>query len=435
MRRTRTRFEDARRTIVVITLVGLALRVGWWWIAHPEPVSDFLGYRSIAFRLITNGEYSRGGMTTAFRTPGYPGFLGLGMIVWRSDRWLSMVNVGVSTAAIPLVAWFAARAGLGRRIAIVSAALVAILPTFVLWAPVLASEHLQIALILVAWSLSCATVTRSRALVAGLVYGVAVLVRPESLFFLLAVPLLIRIAGPTWRHVVPLAAITVVTAGLVVAPWYVRNEIVVGRGSGLSTSGGLNFYLAHREHGYRFVEPALTPLRGLDELETNRQGYSLGLQTIRSNPFGLVRTTLHYSYELYRTPTYVAQYSTRKNLGTPYRAGVSQSVVERARLASTIGWIVTLGLVPVGLAVLWADARRRTALRALVGLLAANWLCFAVVFWGMPRDRYAVEPVLVVIAAAGITSATKVFRVATRRAARDRETTAADPCPVDGNGR
>lgn len=395
---------------MVITLVGLALRVGWWWVAHPEPVSDFLGYRSIAFRLITDGEYSRGGVTTAFRTPGYPGFLGLGMIVWRSDRWLSMLNVGVSTAAIPLVAWFAVRAGLARYTAIVSAALVAILPTFVLWAPVLASEHLQIALILIAWSMSCATVTRSRALAAGLVYGAAVLVRPESLFFLMAVPLLIRITRATWRRVVSLAAITVVTAGLVIAPWYMRNEIVVGRGSGLSTSGGLNFYLAHREHGYRFVEPALTPLRGLDELEMNRQGYALGFQTIGSNPSGLVRTTLRYSYELYGAPTYVAHYSTRKNLGPPYRAGVSQRVVDGARLASRVGWIVTVGLVLVGLAVLGADARRRTGLRALVGLLVANWLCFAVVFWGMPRYRYAVEPVLAVIAATGIASVMKVFR-------------------------
>lgn len=110
---------------------------------------------------------------------------------------------------------------------------------------------------------------------------------------------------------------------------------------------------------------------------------------------------------------------------------MSQRVVEGARLASTIGWILTLGLLPVGLAVLWADARRRAVLRSLVGLLAANWLCFAVVFWGMPRYRYAVEPVLAVIAAAGIASATKFFRVAIPQPrARRRWSAIGDESPI-----
>jgi hypothetical protein len=51
---------------------------------------------------------------------------------------------------------------------------------------------------------------------------------------------------------------------------------------------------------------------------------------------------------------------------------------------------------------LWLGGRRR-AFGALGALLAANWLCFTVVFWGMPRYRYAVEPVLAILAAVGLT--------------------------------
>lgn len=404
------------RTLLIITVVGLALRVAWWWIAHPEPVSDFLGYRSIAIRMVTDGVYTRGGVTTAFRTPGYPAFLGLGLWIWQSDRWLSLLNVFVSTAAIPLSAWCAIRLGLSRQTALVTAALVAILPTFVFWAPVLASEHLQVVILLVAWSMTCRTLTRRRAIGVGVLYGVAILVRPESVFFLLAVPVLLRVGATNWRRVVPLAAVVAVTAGLVVTPWYLRNEMVVGRGAGLSTSGGLNFYLAHREQGYRYVEPEFTPLRGLDEVAMNRRGYSLGLDLIRDHPADLIRTTLRYSYELYRAPTYVAHYSTRKNVGPPYRAGVSRSTVEWAKTVSWVGWVLTAGFAVVGtVSLAIRRGSRRRALAGLLALVGANWLCFAVVFWGMPRYRYAIEPVITMVAAAGIVA------LARRRRSQPRE--------------
>lgn len=409
--------------------VGLALRVGWWWIAHPEPVSDFLGYRSIAIRWVTDGVYTRGGVTTAFRTPGYPAFLGLGLWIWESDRWLSMLNVFVSTAAIPLSAWFAITLGLGRRIALVTAALVAVVPTFVFWAPVLASEHVQIAVLLVAWSLTVRASTPRQAIGVGVLYGVAILVRPESIFFVLAVPILIRFGIAPWRRIVPLTLVVAVTAGLIVAPWYVRNEVVVGRGAGLSTSGGLNFYLAHREHGYRYVEPDVTPLRGLDELAMNRRGYELGLDLVRHRPADVIRTTLRYSYELYRAPTYTAHYSTRKNVGPPYHAGVSRSTVQAAKTASSIAWVVTAGLLIVGFGALaFGRGRDRRALAALLALVTANWLCFAVVFWGMPRYRYAIEPVLAIMAAVGVVA---IMNQCTRSQSREvRGVVEADQTPL-----
>lgn len=397
-----TRPDLSRRALLAIVLIAAALRIAWWWIAHPEPVSDYLGYRSIALRLFENGEYTRLGEPTAWRTPGYPMFLALSMNVSRSDSWLSMMNVLLSIGAVPLTWWFVRRLGLGTSVALVAAATVAVMPTLVLWAPVLGSENLQVVLALIAWSLSCGVLNLRRAIGAGLVFGAAVLVRPESLFFLLAVPWLVRIGVAEWRRVVPLAGVIFLSAGVLIAPWYLRNEVVVGRGAGLSTTGGFNFYLAHREHGYRYVDPEATPLAGLDELDLNRRGYSLGLNAIRSNPLGMARSSLRSSYELYRPPTYAAFYSTRRQTPSPYQPGVSATVVRSATRASVVGWVVTASLVPVGFAALLAVLRTRHALSALVALLIANWLCFAVVFWGMPRYRFAVDPVLGIFAAVGL---------------------------------
>jgi 4-amino-4-deoxy-L-arabinose transferase-like glycosyltransferase len=402
--------DRAARAIIALTLAGLFLRVAWLVIARPEPVSDFLGYRSLADRLLTTHQFTRNGVATAYRTPGYPVTLALGMIVSRANWWLSSVNIALSTAAIPATWVLATRLGVGRRTAIVSAALVAFVPTFVLYSPVLASEHLQLILVLWAWCLSLRVRTGGQAVVCGLVYGVAVLVRPESLFFLLALPWMIRFAVPTWRRAAWLATVTALGSALVVLPWCVRNEIVVGRGAALSTTGGFNLYLAHRtEPGYRFLEPEHTELVGLDELATSRRGQELALQNIRSDPVGLVSTTWHHTYELYRTPTYASGYSTLRNGRENYVRTVSHAVETSASRAVQVGWYAIVALLPVGIAGLLLIRRLRRARDALVALVVANWLCFAVIFWGMPRYRYAIEPLLCIVAALGISAIVDVL--------------------------
>src|SRR4051812_30384429 len=77
------------RVVLGLTLFGAALRIGWLFVAHPAPVSDFLGYASLANRWLTTGQYARFGSPTAYRTPGYPAFLALGMSVSRATFWLS----------------------------------------------------------------------------------------------------------------------------------------------------------------------------------------------------------------------------------------------------------------------------------------------------------------------------------------------------------
>ena len=72
------------RPLVAIVLVGFALRLFWWWFAHPGATSDYAGYRAMATRLYLHGEYTRNGVVTAWRAPGYVLFLVAGMVVSRA---------------------------------------------------------------------------------------------------------------------------------------------------------------------------------------------------------------------------------------------------------------------------------------------------------------------------------------------------------------
>jgi hypothetical protein len=396
------------RTLIGIVALGATIRVGWWWYAHPGPVSDYLGYRSFALRLVTTGEYTRGGLPSAWRAPGYPLFLAAGMVVSRAGMWLSLLNVVVSCAAIPLTWCFARRLGFGERVALLAAVMVAVSPTLVLWSAVLGSENLQLPLVLGAWVLTSRVTRVAPAALAGVLFGLAILVRPESLFYLLAAPALVRLATGSWQTAVRLSVVVISACVVVLLPWYVRNEAVVGHSVGLSSTGGINFYLAHRPSGYAWVPLTQTPLDGLSESAASQTGYRLGWDAIKHRPLALVSDIAHGTRELYSMPHYSVKYSTvHTSRYPPYRRTVPSLAVSIGTVAADAAWIATAALLPVGVAALLVAAARRTALLALLALVIANWFCFAVVFWGHARYRFAIEPVLAIVAAVGVNSLTE----------------------------
>lgn len=388
------------RAVVLVALVGLALRLVWCVVAQPGPVADYLGYRSMAERLLTEGTFIRDGVPTAWRVPGYPAVLALAMVVSRAGLWLSAFNALLSAAVVPLTACVAHRLRLPTRAVVVGAVAAAVMPPLVLWAPVLGSENLQVPLVLGAIALALDPRQRRGAHVgSGALFGAAVLVRPESLVYLAAAPVLVWASGTTARRALVRSAPLVLTAVVVVAPWYVRNEVVVGRGVGLSSTGGMNFYLAHRPDGYGFVDPRHTPLAGLTEDELSETGYRLGIEHLREEPFAIVGDVAEGTVELLSPPSYAAHYSTRETGRYPFPASVPPEVEGAARFVAVAGWIPLALVAAVGLVRLRTRPR---ALASLGALLLANWACFAVVFWAMPRYRLPVEPLLCIAVGAAV---------------------------------
>ena len=188
-------------------------------------------------------------------------------------------------------------------------------------------------------------------------------------------------------------------------PWVVRNEVQVGR-VGLSSVGGLNFYLAHRANGYGFAYD--TPLAGLDEVSMSRRGYVLGIEHLREDPVGLLDDVAVGTRRLYEPPRYAAFYSTRSFAPiAPYPRSVSASLLSDVRTVDQDGWYIIAALAVAGWILLIAN-RRRAAL-VVTGFAAANWICFTVMFWALPRYRFPVEPLLCITAAVAIDTLIRRF--------------------------
>jgi 4-amino-4-deoxy-L-arabinose transferase-like glycosyltransferase len=401
------------RAIVALTVFAFALRLGWLLAAHPAAVSDALGYKSLAARWLHEGLYERGGQPTAWRTPGYITFLAGGLVVSDSDFWLSLLNVLAATTVIPLIAVFARRLGLSATVALIAAALAAVMPPMVLWSVVVGPENVQAPLLLAALILA-ADPRRSwrSAIWSGIAFGVAILVRPESIVYLPVVALVL-VPAP-WRAVGLRTVVVAAVALVLCAPWVVRNQIEVGS-VGLSSVGGVNFYFAHRNNGYGYVPYQTTPLADLDEASMSKRGYKLGVENLRDDPGRLVGDIVEGTHRLYEPPRYAPWFSTRGFAKVaPYPRDVSARFYSVVQRVNVVGWYAIAGVAVAGWVLL--VARRRRAALVITGFAVANWICFAVVFWALPRYRFPVEPLLCLSAAVAIDA---LIRILQRRARSD----------------
>ena len=396
-----------RTQMALILLLALGLRLGWALYARPVPLSDYLEYRNLAAAILDHGAYGYP-QPTAFRLPAYPLLLALFMLVGRSDLWLSLVNVLLSTAMCLAAAalarrLFPGRAGVGRLAALACA----LNPAFVFYSPLLASEHLFVLLMTAVLLLGLGeSAGRPRTVLAGLVWGAAALTRGEALFYAPVVLGLFAWRGRRqggWRAGVVTAGVVLLAAGGVIGPWWLRNRLVIGPGAGLATNSGMTFYEGHNpyHYGYRgdYKRP---PFRDLGKLERQRLAWRLGLRYIREHPAGLLHSIWQGTWRLWRPSRLPVYLSTR----APPRPGDQTYPAKPLAGLRLFEALCLGGYVLLVLLALWSlrGWRRwpRTTLWLVGGVVFCNWLGYAVVFWGMSRYRFFVELILCLVAAAAL---------------------------------
>ena len=404
----RTAARQARAATAVIFLLALILRSAWMFYAQPEPVSDFEDYRKLAEGLLDQHQYGYP-VPTAVRTPGFPLVLAGMMLVSRSPMWLSAANVILSSVTCILV-YFATR-NLFRRsdIAVFASLIYALNPTFVAYSSVLASENVFPLLVLGATILATHDhpLVHRHAVPAGLLMGMAILTRPEALFYLpIVCALFLRPSsnGERWSLSVLRQPLVVVVASVcVILPWYIRNQLVVGPGSGLGTNGGLVFYQAHNPNGPGYMSFQDTPLESLDEVTRSEEGYRLGIAYIRSAPLSLIKAAITNTVGLYRPGTDAIEWSTRTSArtspGNPWLnkplallnpwSNKPLALLSLSREVTKAFYAMLASLFVLSLLTI-----RDWPYRAVIvigGFLTVQWVLYAVVFWGSERFRYFPE--------------------------------------------
>jgi len=417
------RYVSENSAILLIVLGGFVVRVIWLLLAQPTPVSDFHAYRELAADLVDHRQLGFPVRTT-FYLPGHPFHLALWTLISRSDLWLGLSSVVLSTASVGLVYAVGLRVNANRRTALFAAGLFAFLPVFVFYSPVLATEHLFVACMLAAMLLLLNVGARSgvTAALVGVSAGAAMLTRGEGVFYVPALVLYLWFGSGIPRVVDRMRMTVLIGLGIliIVGPWYVRNSTIASPDTGLSAGAGINFYFAHNDTGLYGWYPEGSPLEGLNAEEANRLGWELGFAYIREDPMHLVRDIGFGTVQLLKTPEYALFWSTRGVVpgGDPYDP---ESYFEKDVRGGWLWWAALE--IPVLLVLAFASllayrSWTRTLMLLIVPLIASSWVLRTVIYWAKPRYGYFMMVMLVFIAAIALSAI-----VATNRRAPSLEPT------------
>jgi 4-amino-4-deoxy-L-arabinose transferase-like glycosyltransferase len=253
--------------VAVILLAALVLRVAAVFLTHPVICCDAPDYIRHAQSIAAGHGYppSRApGGPTALRPPLYPLFVAA-VFVFRPNalRTVGLVQAALGTGLVALTGILAWQVFRRRDIAIVALVLAATYPPLVLWVTPILSEGLflpiELACLVAAWQFRRDAGRLRFAILAGVLAGLGALSRQTGLLLLLPAGSAVIFAStlPGRRRLLAILAMGVATM-VCVAPWVIRDALVLHAFIPVSLQNGLQFEGTYNDTSAHFKEaPAL----------------------------------------------------------------------------------------------------------------------------------------------------------------------------------
>ncbi|HEX3559043.1 MAG TPA: glycosyltransferase family 39 protein [Pyrinomonadaceae bacterium] len=403
--------KDSRWLWWLAALFLLALLMRCWAVTfYPaEQVNDAADYHRLAADLARGlGYVNAAGAPTAWRPPGYPAFLAVVYSIFgASIRAATLTQALLGSLTVLLLAIFGALV-LGRREALIAAALAAIYPGL-FWLPrVLLSENLSLFLTLAALCAAAMLLRTERlfwAGVCGVLLGLCALVRGANL--MVAIVLLAGMVfiawrrGRRWRQLAAASVLVCAGCALALLPWTARNYRVFHRLVPVATQDGMGLYASYwppvRDGKMIWgnlpgdEDPAwAAATRAGDEATASKYLQRVTLERLREHPGHFFRVL---------PPKLLSLAAPFDWEWFPHAPGTVRS----------LNPVYVLLLIPamLGLLVL----RRRPAPHGwLLWVLPLTVLAQAVIFYGSPRFRLPAETSVLLWAAVALVSAWDWFR-------------------------
>ncbi len=341
----------------------------------------------------------------AERPPLYPAFLALHLLLGGGASWALLTQAVIGAAACAVVGRIGARLW-GARAGALAGLGAAVYPPLVFVSTRLLSEALYVPLV-VAQLLAAVEAGRAAfaretrratgwTALAGAIGGLGALTHAGHLLFPLALAAAFaflwrrarQMETPDGRAILAGGVLVLLAAHvLVVAPWTVRNRVVLGAWVPVTTKLGTDLYeasfpgatggpVAWREHPA--AREILDRVRGVSEVEADRLLRAEAWRSIRGAPLRFARLA---AVKLYRVWTPVPNHEAFRD---PLVLAVSLLACGSVLLLAFLGLL---------------RLRRGSVLAVLLLALPLYVTLLHVVFIGSIRYRLPVEPVLVLLAA------------------------------------
>lgn len=396
-------FSTSRGALIALFALFAGLRAAAI-LLDVTPSSDADWYYTRAAMLAQGlGYLGNNGAPTAYWPPGWPMAMSLAFRALGT----STVTVGLlNLASAVLAGWLTydlARrlfgSELSGRIALL---LLAVYPNSILYVPLALTEVFYTALLLAGCWLLIARKGALRLVFAGLVFGVATLVKAQTL---VVIPLICLIGllrdGQIVRRtpgVIARGAFIIAVAAMVVAPWTIRNHSAMGAWIPVSTNGGITLLTGNNDSARGGFTPddalvkALDARKGLSEMEYDAEASRLGKEWIKAHPAEFLKLMPMKLFRLWG-PDGEGQWAYETD-SAGYRAAPWAFTLLRA--ANQLWYFALLGLFAVA-AVLMIRQRRAARERVIDWWLLPYGIALypsaiAMVFSGQSRFHYPVMP-------------------------------------------
>ncbi len=361
-----------------------------WYYGHAAMLAHGLGY--------LGGH----GQPTAFWPVGWPWLLSLAFRVGGVSVW----TVGVlNLAASALTGWIMldlARRWTGSELAARAGLLAfAIYPNAICYVPLALTEVMYTALLTGGIWLLVTRPGGARTVLAGLVFGVATLVKAQTLVIvpvILAIMLwreagaIRRMPGMVLRGVLVLGA-----AALVIAPWTLRNHRELHAWVAVSTNGGITLLTGNNDSargGYTPDDPLVRSIDGMkysDEVRYDAQARTLAVDWIVSRPLRFVALAPLKVWHLWG-PDGEGQWAYETG-SWAFRAAPQAFLIVRA-INQVWYWLLLAAFAMAPLRI----ARRRIDWWLVPYAVALFPTIIAVVFSGQSRFHYPAMPFVCLVA-------------------------------------
>jgi 4-amino-4-deoxy-L-arabinose transferase-like glycosyltransferase len=418
-----------RRWLAAIVLVAFGLRL-WWVIYAARPARGFHDplFYSIYGRSIADGDGYRlvngpqQGQPTAYYPVGYPAVLGFIFAIMKLFPFgenepvaVGAFNLLVGLATVLLV-FEAGRRLFDNRIGLVAAGLIAVYPNLIYHTGVALTETffnflMMGALVVLVWRPWSRRFGHGQLALFGALLGLSALVRPISFLVLPGLLVVWLLAGLGWRRAIGYLAVIGVTAAVVIAPWTIRNVIVMNSPVLFSTNLGDNLCIGRHPGATGAFDVNINPndisrtdycfhdlgdtTRPAYEIRRNSLTLRRGLEYMRKHPIDEFRLAFWKVY-------YTVQ-NDYDGLDAAESYGTSRFIRPRTRAvfetaANFWFWSTSaLGLLSLRFFTSRRHPRRQFFLAAMVGLAAP-----VVIFFGDVRFHLPVMPLLLIAAAVTI---------------------------------
>nr|WP_294518034.1 glycosyltransferase family 39 protein [uncultured Rhodopila sp.] len=287
------------RRFLPICFAGFVLiRLAVLLILPITPTSDSAWYVDRAME-IANGEgYHEGSWPTAFWPIGYPAFLA-GVFVLFGKHLLAakLVNLALSCGIFRLT-YRLGRALFGNELAArIAVLLLTIYPNQIAYTGALWSEMLVTVLLLLGLHRYIRRRSLAAALVTGVVFGCAALVKSQ----MLVIPAILGMASLASAASIGAAiktglqnAVCVIGMLAVILPWSARNYGTFHHFVLISTNGGITFVSGNNPEARGDFTPesplvAATHFTVADQVAANQRAYTLGYAWIEAHPLAAAR--------------------------------------------------------------------------------------------------------------------------------------------------